>query len=291
MKTIRLTALFGLLLILPFMAMAEDVSETRAVAADGNVSVSNIAGEIIITVWDKNEAQLTGTLGTNLRLEITENSNGVRFDVIHIEDSDEYDESDLELVVPRNASIVADGVSSDISIEGSSGASVTAESVSGDVEVSATVARAEFSTVSGDLDFEGTASRVSAETVSGDIEIEGVSGEISMSTVSGDVELLAGAVSQGKFETVSGSLDLSLSVADGGRLTVEGMNGDVVLLLPASQSGEINAQTFSGDIDSDFGTTKSESFGPGSHLKHLSGDSGSSIRVETFSGDIHIGHK
>jgi hypothetical protein len=69
------------------------------------------------------------------------------------------------------------------------------------------------------------------------------------------------------------------------------MNGDVDLFLPESQTGAFNAQSFSGDISSYFGEVKNESFGPGSHLKHVSGDSGTVFRVETFSGDIHIGHK
>ena len=69
------------------------------------------------------------------------------------------------------------------------------------------------------------------------------------------------------------------------------MSGDVTLVLPKSQTGEFNIQSFSGDISTDFGEVKHESFGPGSHLKHVSGNSGTTIRVESFSGDIHIGHK
>ena len=47
----------------------------------------------------------------------------------------------------------------------------------------------------------------------------------------------------------------------------------------------------SGDIESDFGQAKQDSLGPGSHLKHVSGDAGTVIRVESFSGDIQIGRK
>ena len=69
------------------------------------------------------------------------------------------------------------------------------------------------------------------------------------------------------------------------------MSGDVTLKLPESQSAEFSAQSFSGDIDSRFGQAKNEKFGPGSQLKYSAGNSGTVIRVESFSGDIDIGHK
>jgi hypothetical protein len=292
MKTFKFPIAFCVLTLLSFPVLADDLDESRAVSADATVSISNVAGEITITVWDRNEVHLTGRMGSNQELEITENANGIQFEVKNLDDDDDFDEAELELVVPRGASIIAEGISADISISGSKGSSINAESVSGDIRVEAESDRLELSSVSGSLVFDGSSGRSSAETVSGDIDLAGLSGEVVVSTVSGDVKLDAGGiVDLGKFETVSGSLELSLAISDGGKLTIEGMNGDVNLFLPSSQSGEFSAQTFSGDINSEFGNPKEESFGPGSHLKHSQGDSGTVIRVETFSGDILIGHK
>ncbi len=291
MKSFIATVSLFALSLLPVSVLADELDETRSVAADATVSVNNVAGEINITTWDKNEIHLTGTLGNNQELEITENAQGIQIEVRHLEHSGHFDESELHLVIPRGASVVADAISADISILRCEGASVSAESVSGDVIVEANTGRVDISSVSGDLEFKGSSSRTTAESVSGDINLEGISGEITVSTVSGDAYLVAGMVSLGKFESVSGSLELQLEAEDGGRLTVESMSGDVDLLLPKSQSGEFNAQSFSGDISTDFGQVVHESFGPGSHLKHVLGNSGTTIRVESFSGDIHIGHK
>ncbi|MFT5138534.1 MAG: hypothetical protein ACI9H8_000119 [Lysobacterales bacterium] len=291
MKTFKLPIAFCVLVLLSIPVLADDLDESRDVSPDATVSVSNVAGEITITVWDRNEVHLTGRMGSNQELKITENANGVQFEVINIGDYDNYDEAELQLTVPRGANIVAEGVSADITITGSKGSSINAESVSGDIWVEAESDRLELSSVSGSLEFEGSSSRSSAESVSGDIDLAGLSGEIVVSTVSGDVNLNAGDIELGKFETVSGSLELRLALSDGGKLTVEGMSGDVDLYLPSTQSGEFGAQTFSGDISSKFGSPNEESFGPGSHLKHSQGDSGAVIRVETFSGDIRIGHK
>jgi hypothetical protein len=120
--------------------------------------------------------------------------------------------------------------------------------------------------------------------------VAGVSGEVVVSTVSGDAVLDAGLIGHGKFETVSGTLELSLQVEDGGRLIVEAMSGDVILSLPATQTGEFRAQSFSGTIKSEFGTVERRGSGPGTHLGHVAGNSGTIIRVESFSGDIRIGH-
>jgi len=280
------------LAVLPGLVLAGDpIEERRAMAEDGTVTVSNVAGDINISTWDRAEVLLTAELGNNQELEVAETAQGVRFEVINIGNDDDYDEADLELSIPEGASIVTEGVSSDIMIEGCRGENVSAESVSGDVSIEAETSRVDLSSVSGDIEFEGSAVRATVESVSGDIDMAGVEGEVSISTVSGDAFLEAGSLSRGQFETVSGTLELDLSAAEGGKITVESMNGDVLLTLPAGQEAEIRAQTFSGDIESAWGDVKHESFGPGSHLKHVSGQSGTTIRVESFSGDIDIGQK
>jgi DUF4097 and DUF4098 domain-containing protein YvlB len=292
MRFQRIAAWALALAVLPAVAVAaETVEERRVMARDGTVSVSNVAGEVEISAWDQAEVKLVAKLGSGQELKIDEHSQGIRFEVVNADDEDDYDEASLQLVVPEGASIVAEGVSADITVRGTQGESVVAETVSGDVDVEAGPSRIELSSVSGDVRFAGSASRTAVESVSGDIDLEGVSGEVNISTVSGDANLKAGSIDRGQFQTVSGTMKLALAVADGGRLTVESMNGDVMLYLPQDQQGEFSAQTFSGDIDSAWGDIRQESFGPGSQLKHVEGESGTQIRVESFSGDISIGRR
>jgi len=292
---IRHFIVWGVLLAAAPVLAGEDIDERRDLASDGSVSVSNVAGDIDISTWDRAEIHLTGELGEKSRLDIRETSGGIRIEVMYPNHDGrrggDYEESDLVLVVPEGASISASGVSSDITIRGSNGADIVAETVSGDVDVQANTQRADLSSVSGDVDFSGSSPRTSVETVSGDIDLHGVNGELDVSLVSGDVDLGGGNFSRGTFESVSGTIDIAMEVAAGGRLTVESMSGDVILALPAGQGGEIRAQTFSGDIDSEFGRPESNEHGPGAFLEHGSGADSTSIRLETFSGDIRIGHK
>lgn len=276
--------------LLSAAALAEPLDLRREVAPDATVTVLNIAGKIDISTWDRNEVHLTGHTGENSELEISENDQGIRFEVRELKRKGRMGASILTLVVPATANIIAESVSADITVAGSRAGRITAESVSGDLLIEGETEWADLSSVSGDIEFRGSATRNAIETVSGDIDVAGVSGEVALSTVSGDAVLAATSLGHGKFETVSGTLELSLQVEDGGRLTVEAMSGDVTVALPATQTGEFRAQSFSGKIRTDFGTVERLSTGPGNHLNHVSGNSGTMIRVESFNGDIHITH-
>lgn len=287
--------LLPLLATMPVMALAGTAIDERAdMAADGTVTVINISGEIDISTWDEAAVQLTGDLGEGSELSFDTSGGDVRIEV-EVEDGGRWgrgpESSDLVLRVPRTADLVVTGVSADVRIDGAGGRMIEAESVSGDVEATGNVERLELSSVSGDVEFRGTARRTVAESVSGDIDLEGLEGELEVSLVSGDLELLAGTLELGRFEAVSGTLDMMLTVAPGGRLTVETMSGDVILMVPADQQGAFQAQTFSGDIRSEFGSPQRSKSGSGTRLEHESGENGASIRLETFSGDVRLGHK
>jgi DUF4097 and DUF4098 domain-containing protein YvlB len=277
-------------LYFPMAAFAnEPIDETRAIPADGHVLIENLAGEVEVPVWDRKEVHLSGDLGDDVEeVLITESTNGIQIRVRNHEGSRHIEDTDLVLQVPVGASVEVESVSADISVTGSEGKSIALTTVSGDITVAATPGRLELHSVSGDVEFEGVTSRTSVETVSGEITLDGVEGEVMVSTVSGDVSLNAGLVDRGRFEAVSGDLNVILSVSDDGRLNMDNMSGDVILRLPAAQQAAFTAQTFSGDIRSDFGEASQVSRGPGSLLQHAEGDSGASIRLENFSGDIHI---
>jgi hypothetical protein len=66
------------------------------------------------------------------------------------------------------------------------------------------------------------------------------------------------------------------------------MSGDVQLQLPPGQQAEYTAQSYSGEIQSDFGAASGKSHGAGHSLSFHAGDNGTTIQVESFSGDISI---
>ena len=57
----------------------QPIDERRSLEAGGNVSVENVAGDINVSVWDRNELHLTGTLDDDVEeLEITETASGIQ---------------------------------------------------------------------------------------------------------------------------------------------------------------------------------------------------------------------
>lgn len=282
----------GVLLVMaPLTALAgQSVDKNWDIDAQASISIENIAGEIVIQAWNRNEAQLTGELGNSVEeLEIDASNSSLQ---IRVQNRNErnIDSTELRLMVPKGASIDADSVSADITVSGLENEKLTASSVSGNVEVESESEWVSIESVSGDVDFEGKTRRISAESVSGDIDLSGIAGEISATTVSGDMDLQAGSIESAKLETVSGDIVITGEVSANGRLTAESMSGDVTINLPSSQSGLFKAESFSGRISTDFGSVDHAKHGPGSHLKYKSGSGGAEVRVESFSGNIRIKH-
>lgn len=268
----------------------QSVDESWDIDANATISIENTAGKIVVEGWNRNEARLTGELGDSVD-ELETNASNTSLKVVVVNrNSRDIDNTNLKLMVPEGASVDASGVSADISVSGLDNKKLTVSSVSGDVGVRATSQRVSIESVSGDVNFQGHSERISAESVSGDIELSGLSGEISVTAVSGDMELQAGLIESGKLETVSGDITVTGELSDNSKLTAGSMSGDVVIILPADQSGLFKAESFSGRISSDFGSVDHARHGPGSHLKYVAGNSGAEIRVESFSGNIKIKH-
>jgi lia operon protein LiaG len=177
----------------------------------------------------------------------------------------------------HSAPVTASGVKGELTVDvGSGEVRVTdAEGVlnvdtgSGSVEVSRFKGRdLTVDTGSGNVNgTELTAERVSVETGSGDIELASVSApSLSLETGSGIVRA-----------------DLRTAVES---LSVETGSGDVALSAPATLDAEVEIETSSGDIESDFPLQVTR------HARdHLVGRIGSGrgrIAVETGSGDVRL---
>jgi DUF4097 and DUF4098 domain-containing protein YvlB len=266
-----------------------EISENRPLDPAGRIQVENMAGSIEVRGWDKAEVEIRGQLGERVdELEISETTGGLRIRVHNQDNQRRVDESHLRLQVPHGASIELESISADLSARGLENDTIIMSTVSGDIDIDARTGQLEAESVSGDVTFVGQTPRMSVETVSGEADVQGVTGEVRVTTVSGDLFLQGGVIKQGRFETVSGDLQLNLEVADGGRLSAESMSGDVILVLPAGQQAEFSAQTYSGDIRSDFGQSSHDESLPGRSLEFQQGNNGANIRIESFSGDARL---
>lgn len=275
------------------------IDQSKPVAPDASIEITNVKGTVTVSAWDKPEVSITGTLGDGSR-GLTVDGGGSRLKV-KVEGADKgkgwlnwgsdarMEDTDLQLKVPRGASLDINVVSANVSVDDVAGRSVDVQSVSGRVRLASTAPRLRVDAVSGDVEFSGKAEDASIQTVSGDVRVRGVSGRVHTETVSGNTHVEAAQpLREGEASTVSGDIDIRAALDKSARLHVESMSGDVRLRVPADTSAKLRAESFSGTLKSDFGTVKREEFGPGSSLGERLGGGDGDISLESFSGDVTI---
>lgn len=277
-------------------AAERTINETRAVDADAEISIENLAGSIEVTGWDRQEVQITGTLDEKAeKLEISGGGQTLSIEVRYPERRNLNIKRGSVLVVkvPRGCDLDVEAVSADISVADLHG-EISAESVSGDVTVRGKPSGLEVDTVSGEIDVTVDGIDVSLASVSGDIVAKGVAGDVEAETVSGELEVVAGGpVRELSLESVSGSLLIDAAPGGSARWAISSHSGNVDLALPAGVDADFSIESFSGNIRDGFGheAARTDKFAPGSELNFTQGKGGARIEIETFSGDVVIRKK
>jgi hypothetical protein len=296
MKTVRYLPL--LLCLSIGTALADTPIDLRhAATPTAQVSISNIAGEVHVSAWDRNEVQVGGNLGDgakplaisgsddNLSIKVEPQGGGGWF---NWGSNSHMNSTTLDVRVPKGASLKVDVVSAPLSIDGIDGGKLKINSISGRIRIDAQTPSLDVNSVSGGISLSGRAERADLQTVSGDILAPSLGHEVELQTVSGRIQAGGGPWQQLSLSTISGDAQLTGGLASGGKLDINSMSGDVELALPAALSSAIHANTFSGDLRSDFGTPTHTEHGPGSSLDTVTGGGNGKITIETFSGDLRI---
>ena len=264
------------------------IDERHPLNADGQLHVSNVCGLIEVSVWSRNEVQISGTLGDGVdKLEVSGNKNKLEVLVRNPNKRRDVGDTTLTIKVPVNAQLQLDGVSSDIVVTGVKGA-VAAATVSGDVRLKLDSDRVEARTVSGDIDVQAPSKDSKLNTVSGDIIAKGLSGKLVLETVSGDVEVAgAAAFSELKLKSISGDLDLEGEFTTDARVSGETLSGDLRMQVPASVSAALTVNTFSGSFNNRIAGAVATS-GSKSKREIKLGDGKARVDLSSFSGDVTI---
>lgn len=299
MKTARYLPL--LLCLLPaaqaFADTPLDVSHPAAPTA--HITISNVKGEVTVTTWNRNEVHVGGKLGDGaepLAIEGSENNLTINVQAKGHGQSGWFNwggenamaPTDLEVTVPRGASLKINVVSAQASVDGIDGGDIDVNSVSGRLRIHAQTPVLNAVSVSGSVAFSGHAEQAKLQTVSGDILAPSLGGKVELQTVSGRIQAGGGPWQQLSLSTVSGDVQLSGGLAADGSMSVDSMSGDVQLQFPATLNSNVHVNTFSGDLRSDFGTPTHPEHGPGSALDAVAGNGRGKIHIETFSGDVRI---
>jgi DUF4097 and DUF4098 domain-containing protein YvlB len=127
---------------------------------------------------------------------------------------------------------------------------------------------------------------ISIETGSGDVSATNLnSSQLSIDTGSGNIQVTALTAPQVSLETGSGSVTADLS-GEIWNVNVETGSGDVTLKVPPTLAAEVDIETSSGDIETDFEVAVTRH--ARDHMTGRIGDGGGKIDIETGSGGIKL---
>jgi lia operon protein LiaG len=128
--------------------------------------------------------------------------------------------------------------------------------------------------------------KVSVETGSGDVTASDLrSNELSVETGSGDIEVTGLVAPQVSLETGSGSVAADVQ-GEVWNVNVQTGSGDVTLKLPQNLGAEVDIETSSGDIETDYAVSVTRH--ARDHLTGRIGDGRGKIAIETGSGGIKL---
>ena len=278
---------------LPLAALAgTPINKLTVADPTGTVEISNTAGTVTVTGWDRNEVEVTGELGKGTeRLDFTKADKITRIKVVLPNRSNNVEDTDLIVKVPAASLVSVNTVSADIGVQGVRGTQ-RLQSVSGEMRTEASGEDIECRTVSGDVNIAGSGRKglVSITTVSGDATATRLAGEVNGSTVSGNLTLGVGETSRSRLRSTSGDLTLQGSLAADARLDIESISGDVRLDLVGKTGADFDVASFSGDIRNCFGPqpVRTDEYAPGKEWRHQEGDGSARVRIKTLSGDVSV---
>ena len=135
----------GLIAITP--AFADNIDRRAPMSHGGELEVSNLAGDVEIVGWSREEVRVTGDLWEGAeRLEFDTDGSTTRIEVVLPKKGRNPKGASLEIRVPDSSRIDVTTVSAEIEVENIRGAQ-RLQSVSGDIETEVFSESAEVRTV------------------------------------------------------------------------------------------------------------------------------------------------
>ncbi len=270
-------------------AYDRDLEQKVAADASGAVEISNVAGSLDITGWDRAEVEVRGTVGDGVdKVEVSGGGSRTYVKVITRRNTSDG-EAHLQINVPKGSEVTATAVSADIASKRVTGRQ-RLTTVSGGIQAEIAGADSQVKSVSGDIHLQGSRqpADVRLSTVSGDLRLERAAGDVDATSVSGTVSVEVNPAKSVRLHSTAGDLTFTGQLAQNGSLDAETVSGEVKLA--AGGGYEYEALTFSGEIENCFGrqAERTSPYGPGSRLNGKLGEGGGRVRVKAMSGDINL---
>jgi DUF4097 and DUF4098 domain-containing protein YvlB len=285
----------------------ESFSRTVRLGRTGMFSLQNVSGDIVITggggddvrveatkrVRHPNEAEAKSIL-SEVQIRIEEGSGRVDVRTDYPSRRNWSGGVDFQVTVPRDASVNVRSVSGDVRVTNANG-ELRAETVSGDIIISSARRVGLVKSVSGDLQItDAEAGELRFESVSGDVVVNKLKANgLDVNAVSGDVRISDVETGRATLRAVTGDVEFTGRLARNGRYQLQSHSGDVRMTPVDVRGFALEATTFSGEVRSDFELTVQSTQGNpqsnrrvGRSIRGSFGDGGTTLMLQSFSGDI-----
>jgi len=261
---------------------ADRMEKTLETTPNPRVTVTNVAGQIVIRGWDKSQVHAVYTpLSPHLEWDTdamppSGPADKIRF-VTHLLDPKVVvteQKADCDLDVPLGSSLEIRNAQGSVRIEKLQGDDATVETVGAAVSVS---------------DFTG---HLLVQSVGGNIDVIRASGRVEAYSITGNLHFLSPATSKLRGSTTSGRILFEGDFPEGGDYSLSDYNGNIELICPPSASFELFVKTVQGKVINEMPmTVRHREATPLSSANsffgtHLTGKA--TVNLKSFSGTIRI---
>ncbi len=295
------------------------IEESFTLDSSGSFSLNNVAGDIMVYSWDKEEVKMIATKSISswgigdpekfldkIEIEIVSQPKTLKINTHYPTFSwIRNARVDYQLWIPEVTSVRLESVSGIIQMGDhlnrvyakTVSGKIKLENIRGNVEVKTTSGDVVLGNVQGDLAWSSTSGDLDLAKLVGDLDLHTTSGEVSGQEINGDIKAssvsgdLAFRDSQGGLSylhTTSGDIRAELKVIDKdvSDMSLSTVSGDITLYLPEDASFDLDVSTVSGEINTGFkvlidSVSKRK-------LQGGVGTGGITIKLKTTSGDISL---
>jgi DUF4097 and DUF4098 domain-containing protein YvlB len=280
----------------------------RQVPADphGVVEISNVAGTIEVSGWDRPEVSVRAELAGGVdHIDITgdHGRTTIKVQFGHHFSWRDSGGADLRVQIPRGSELNITAVSADITTSDIDGAQ-RLQSVSGQIKADLAQSDVEVKTVSGDISLHGrrhsgrapvatqpfVSSRLRVSTISGALRLEHGSRDFEATTVSGDLNVRLDLAREVRVRTTSGDLHFEGKLTRDANFEAQSVSGGLHIRAPAEAGYEYEVNSFSGDISDCFGAEpeRTSKYAPGHRLDGTRAEGSAHVWLKTMSGEVDL---
>jgi hypothetical protein len=288
-------------------------TKTVKIGSDGELSLGNIAGDIVVSKGGGGDATIEIVKTARARtadeakemlglvqVTVAERSGRAEVRTVYAHDDDRRDHRrninvtvGYTVVAPAGTRLTVSSISGSIRVSDIKG-DLTLNSISGAVRVANAGRIAAAKSISGNVEIVDTEidGAIDADSISGNVVLRKVRARrMNLGSVSGTVLIQDAACDRVEAHSISGNVEFAGTLAKNGRYELASHSGGVRVAVDGGTGFEVDATSFSGSIRSDIPLKMQggdDERGRRRNMHGVYGDGSAVLDLTTFSGTIVI---